>query len=234
VPADIGELMTNPIIFTRAEDILRGRTWPQQFERPLRTLILLLALLILFGCFYGALMGTFAGVMGDRMLQVIYSAAKVPLLLIVTFLIALPSFFVLNTLLGVRSDFPAVFRALLTTQAGLTIILASLAPFTLFWYASVANYQAAILFNTLMFAVASVSAQFLLYRYYRPLIAGNALHRTLFRVWLILYAFVGIQMGWVLRPFVGDPSKPVQFFRQGAWGNAYEELVRIVMRLFHG
>src|SRR5205814_2992282 len=112
--------------------------------------------------------------------------------------------------------------------------LASLAPFTLFWYASVTNYQAAILFNTLMFAIASVSAQFLLYRYYRPLIARNALHRMLFRVWLILYAFVGIQMGWVLRPFVGDPSKPVQFFRPGAWGNAYEELVRIVMRLFHG
>ena len=111
-----------------------------------------------------------------------------------------------------------------TTQAGLTIILASLAPFTLFWYVSGDNYQAAILFNALMFAVASISAQFLLYRSYRPLIANRPVHLKLFRIWLILYAFVGIQMGWVLRPFVGDPSKPVQFFRQGAWGNAYVEL----------
>ena len=223
--------MTTPILFTRADGVLRARGRTQQFQQPARTLAILIAMLVLFGCFYGALMGTFAGIGGDRILQVIYSAAKVPLLLLVTFCIALPSFFVLNTLLGVRGDFAIVLRALITTQAGLTIILASLAPFTLFWYASVANYQAAILFNTLMFALASISAQFLLYRHYRPLIARRRAHLRLFRIWLILYAFVGIQMGWVLRPFVGDPSKPVQFFREGAWGNAYVELVHIVMRL---
>jgi len=226
--------MTAPTIFLRAEDILRGREWPRQLERPRRTLAILLMMLLLFGSFYGALMGTYAGVMGDRILQVIYSAAKVPLLLVVTFVVALPSFFVLNTLLGVRGDFHVVLRALLTTQAGLTIILSSLAPLTLFWYASVENYQAAILFNTLMFGVASISAQLLLLRFYRPLIAQRPIHRRLFQIWLILYAFVGVQMGWVLRPFIGDPSKPVQFFRDGAWGNAYVELVHIVTRLING
>ena len=31
------------------------------------------------------------------------------------------------------------------------------------------------------------------------------------RTWLVIYVFVGIQMGWVLRPFVGSPvcSHPV-------------------------
>jgi len=226
--------VTAPLFLLRAEDILRGRAWPTQVQQPRRTFALLLAMLVMFGCFYGALMGTYAGITGDRFLQVIYSAAKLPLLLLVTFTVALPSFFVLNTLLGVRADFPIVLRALLTTQAGLTIILASFAPLTLFWYAAVENYQAAILFNTLMFGVSSISAQFLLLRHYRPLIARRPVHLKLFRIWLILYAFVGIQMGWVLRPFVGDPSKPVQFFREGAWGNAYVELVRIVMRLIHG
>jgi hypothetical protein len=226
--------MNPPPLLLRADDILRGRAWVESFERPIRTLSLLLALVVLFGCLYGALMGTFAGVMGDRMLQVLYSAIKVPLLLIVTFLIALPSFFVLNTLLGVRGDFAYVLRSLLMTQAGLTIILASLAPFTLLWYASVANYDAAILFNTLMFGVASVTAQVLLYRYYRPMIARRPVHAKLFRIWLVLYAFVGVQMGWTLRPFIGNPTGPVQFFREGAWGNAYVELVKIVMRMFHG
>ena len=28
------------------------------------------------------------------------------------------------------------------------------------------------------------------------------------RAWLGVYAFVGIQMGWVLRPFVGQPDRP--------------------------
>ena len=26
------------------------------------------------------------------------------------------------------------------------------------------------------------------------------------RTWLVIYVFVGIQMGWVLRPFIGDPA----------------------------
>ena len=49
-------------------------------------------------------------------------------------------------------------------------------------------------------------------------------------IWLILFAFVGIQMGWVLRPFVGTPNKPVQFFRQGAWSNAYIEVADTAKR----
>ncbi len=39
--------------------------------------------------------------------------------------------------------------------------------------------------------------------------------------WIVIYVFVGIQMGWVLRPFIGDPRTPVQFFREGSWSNAY-------------
>ena len=67
-----------------------------------------------------------------------------------------------------RDDFARVVAALLATQAGLTVILASLAPFTAFWYVSGSDYQPAILFNGLMFAVASLSAQWLLRREYRP------------------------------------------------------------------
>jgi hypothetical protein len=31
-------------------------------------------------------------------------------------------------------------------------------------------------------------------------------------------------MGWVLRPFIGDPRTQTTFFREGAWGNAYIEV----------
>ena len=75
-----------------------------------------------------------------------------------------------------------------------------------------------------MFGVASVAAQWMLRRFYRPLIARNPRHRLLLRTWLVIYAFVGIQMAWVLRPFVGAPHAPTRFFRQEAWGNAYVEL----------
>jgi len=201
-------------VLKQADLILRG-------EESSRDLPRLLLLVLIFGMFYGAVMGTFSASSLDRLLQIVYAAIKVPFLLLLTFLISLPSFFVLNTLLGLRSDFGEAVRALITTQAGLTIVLASLAPFTGLWYATSADYSVAILFNASMFAIASFTAQFLLRRLYRPLIARNGRHRVLLRLWIVIYVFVGIQMGWVLRPFVGSPLAETRFFREGAFTNAY-------------
>ena len=119
-------------------------------------------------------------------------------------------------------------RALIAAQAGLAIVLASLAPFTLLWYASSADYYAALRFNGLMFAVASLCGQRLLWAYYRPLAGRNATHRKMLWTWLAIYVFVGIQMAWVLRPFVGDPRLPAQFFREHSWGNAYDVVARLI------
>jgi hypothetical protein len=209
-------------------DLLRSRAIPLGERRPWRAVAELALLIVVFGLAYGAVMGTYAGPQGPRVTQMVFSATKVPLLLLLTFTISLPSFFVLNTLFGVRDDFAEALRALVATQAALTIILASLAPLTAVWYLSVAGYRHAILFNALMFAVASVGAQFLLRRLYRPLIERNRKHRMLLRAWLVVFAFVGIQMGWVLRPFIGHPGGRTTFFREGAWGNAYVEVVKMI------
>lgn len=181
----------------------------------------LLVVTAVCGGLYGALMGTYGGVFGERGWQVLISGSKVPLLLLVTFALCLPSFFVLNTLFGVRGDFGRVVRALVRCQAVLTVVLASLGPYTLVWYASFASYHQATLFNGAMFAVATFTAQVLLRAEYRELIAQNPRHRLLLVLWLLLYAFVAVQMAWILRPFIGDPNSPVQFFRQDTWGNAY-------------
>jgi hypothetical protein len=149
-------------------------------------------------------------------------------LLIATFAIGLPSFFVINTLFGLRGDLNQAIRALVATQAGLAIILAALAPLTLLWYASSSDYPSAILVNGVAFGVASMTAQGLLRAYYRPLIARNHRHRWVLRVWIVVYVFVGIQMGWVLRPFIGRPDAPVEFFREESWGNAYVVVARLI------
>jgi hypothetical protein len=127
--------------------------------------------------FYGAVMGSYGGMSGVRFWQAVYSAIKVPFLVIATFLLSLPSFMLLNTLSGLRDDFPVVVRALISTQAGLTIILSALAPFTAFWYVSGSEYAAEILFNGMMFSVASFSAQWMLRRHYAPLIRSDPRHR---------------------------------------------------------
>ena len=217
----------------RADDVLRQRRWTTVSARPFSALAQLGVVVVVFGMAYGAVMGGFGIAQRSGWYwQVVFSAVKVPLLLLVTSLIALPSFFVLNTLLGLRRDFAQAVRALAATQAGLAVILASLGPLTAFWYASSGDYTSALLFNALMFLVASLGAQVLLWGYYKPLVQRNRKHRWMVWTWLAVYAFIGIQMGWVLRPFVGAPSGPAQFFREDTWGNAYVVVAGLIYDFF--
>lgn len=214
--------------FQAIDDFLRGRGVFAP-EAPLAgRLRWLVILVVTCGPFYGAIMGTYSGLAPGRFHQLLYSGLKVPLLLLATFLLCLPSFFVINTVAGVRDDFGRVLRAVIGTQSCVTVVLASLAPLTLVWYVSCADYRLALLFNALFFGVASIAAQVVVRRYYGPLIRRSPRHRQLLRVWLVLYVFVGIQMAWVLRPFIGDPNLPVAFFRAEAWGNAYVVVARLL------
>ncbi|MEX2214808.1 MAG: hypothetical protein WD768_11800 [Phycisphaeraceae bacterium] len=186
------------------------------------------------GFIYGAVMGAYGGFAGERMLQVFFSAIKVPLLIMASFALTLPSFFVLNTLLGLRSDFPQALRALVATQATVAILLAALAPYTAVWYFSNGTYHNATLFNGLMFAIACFASQWPLRRRYQPLIARNGRHKKMLIAWLVLYVFVAIQMAWILRPFIGDPERPTTFFREETWGNAYLVIGEIIWRAISG
>jgi hypothetical protein len=160
---------------------------------------------------------------------------KVPLLVLGSFLLALPSFYVFNAILGLSREFPQAIRGLAATQAVMTIILASLAPMTTLWYMSTAHYQTAIAVNGLMFFIATSSAQILLRRHYGPLIATNPRHRWMLVAWLVIYFFVAIQLAWTLRPFIGDPTKPPEFIRRDLFqGNAYVTVIRLAWRFTTG
>jgi hypothetical protein len=217
-----------------AERLLRGRA--RQGARSSERIGWLapLACVAVFGAIYGALMGAYSGLAPGRWMQLVYSAIKVPLLLVATAAISLPSFCVINTLVGLRADLGRAVAALASSQAVLTIVLASLSPVTLVWYASSANYEAAVLFNGLMFGIAALGGQRALRRAYHPLIEADRRHRPMLRLWIVTYAFVGIQMGWLLRPFVGAPQHPPSLFREGAWDNAYEIVARMAWRMLTG
>ena len=38
--------------------------------------------------------------------------------------------------------------------------------------------------------------------------------KTVFGCWVVVFALVGAQMGWVLRPFIGSPDVPFEWFRE--------------------
>ena len=207
---------------------LRGGPGETRSRRDLFRLVLLATFAT---AIYGVVMGSFAAVYGGSAWGVVFSAIKAPMLLGVTFVLTLPSFVVINLLLGLRDDLGEVLHALASAQVAVAVGLVSLSPVTLFWYVSVPSYEPAILFNAAMFALASVGGQRPLRKRYAVLVRRNALHGRLLGLWLGVYAFVGIQMGWVLRPFVGDPTKPAEFLRPEKWDNAYVIVARIVWRV---
>lgn len=183
---------------------------------------------------YGALMATSQGIGPSRWEQMVYSAIKVPALLTLSGLVAFPSFFVVVSLLGLRDDLRLSIRALAATQTVVAISLLALAPLTLLGYASTASHPAHLLMNMLVFAAASAVGQVALRRFYAPLVARDPTHRRVLRVWIVVYAFIGVQLGWVLRPFVGTPGVDTTFLRENAWGNAYLEVWTIVLRALSG
>lgn len=214
---------------TSVDDFLRGAgDFPpgRADRRALRTIV---AFLLIAGPIYGLAMGSFACDSPQRLLQSLFAAMKMPLLLFATTALCLPAFFVLNTLLGLRGDFAAALKAVLSAQATLSIALASLAPLTLVWYRSVDSYRAALLFNAAMFAIAAVAGHLKMQREYRALIARDPAHRFALRGWMATYAVVGVQMGWTLRPFIGDPEAPVRFFRDEPFSNAYIVVLELLL-----
>jgi hypothetical protein len=214
--------------------LLRASRLTRLDPRPVRGLLSLWLIALCCAIGYGAVMGTFTGLSPGKSLQIVYSATKVPLLLLVTFGISLPSFFVIS-----HAARPA--QRLAADDGGFARRAGGAQRDPGFPGAAddrvvplVRRLQLAILFNALMFAVASGASQVILRRHYRELIARNGRHRLMLRVWLVTYVFVGIQMGWVLRPFIGSPLQPVTFFREGAWSNSYEFVGRLIWNAARG
>ena len=53
---------------------------------------------------------------------------------------------------------------------------------------------------------------------------GGGTRRWVVRLWILVYAFVGSQMAWTLRPFIGAPGMPFELFRQ-LGGNFYTNVL---------
>ena len=69
----------------------------------------------------------------------------------------------------------------------------------------------------------------------RPVRRKERADRTgrVMRVWLILYGFVGAQMGWVLRPFIGSPNLEFVWFRARE-SNVFTDVLRTLSELLKG
>ncbi len=57
--------------------------------------------------------------------------------------------------------------------------------------------------------------------------------RSVFGCWVVVFAVVGAQMGWVLRPFIGSPAQPFEWFRARE-SNLFEAVLHALKVLLDG
>ncbi len=55
--------------------------------------------------------------------------------------------------------------------------------------------------------------------------------KVVFRCWVLLFGLVGAQMGWVLRPFIGNPDIPFVWIR-GRDSNFFQGVLQALARVF--
>jgi len=236
--------------FQTLDAVLRGEvTRPDRLrngtvEVPAGGFTLLVCLL---GASYGLCMGCFAvfNRADPQFMQLLASAMKVPVLFLLTLLVTLPSLYVFNALIGSRLGGSAVLRLLLASLGVTLAVLASLGPIVAFFSLTTTSYSFMKLLNVIVFALSGgLGLRFLMQTLYRLTLADQSSDeaselrqmpeknvRSVFTCWLVVFCLVGAQMSWVLRPFIGDPERPFEWFRPRE-SNFFESVRRTVGVLF--
>src|SRR5919202_2802945 len=180
----------------------------------------------LFLAFYGAIIGSFSGG-----LQIVGSAIKLPALYLITLIICLPTLYFFDVILGSSRTFGQYLTLLFASMAMISVMLFGFAPIAVFFRLSINDYQFFKLLNVVIFAITGIIGVSFFYRgmlFFNNQDSEKTKGRTdVVKAWLVLYGFVGSQMGWTLRPFFGDHGQSFQLFRP-LQSNFYFHIFEIV------
>ncbi|MBG1260475.1 actin-binding WH2 domain-containing protein [Nostoc commune] len=204
------------------EEVRQGTRLPNK-------IISLLVCSSLFLAGYGGIIGAY-----HSWMQAISSAIKLPALYLITLLICIPTLFFANIIFGSKRTFGQHLALVLTAVSVTSVLLFSFAPITLFFLITTNNYQFLILLNVLIFALTGFIGVSSLYHATSLVLEqdneGSKTRQKILKFWLFLYAFVGSQLGWTLRPFFGTPDSVFQLFRERE-GNFYLSVIQAISYL---
>lgn len=175
---------------------------------------------------YGFSMGLFRG-----LFPALIAGAKLPFLFLFTLLVCFPPLYVLNCLEDLRLSPAQTFRLLLVATSANAAAVASMTPVSLFFTLTAFDrtYQFLVLMHVAFFAFSGFTSMVVISLLFRATAArvGRRLRPGLVVGWGLLYIFVGTQMSWVLRPWIGSLTVPYAAFRP-LGGSFFEALWRLI------
>jgi len=173
---------------------------------------------------YGAVLGS-----THSLIQALSSATKLPILFLITLAICVPALYVLSVLFGASQRLTQSIALVLSAITVTAVLLLSFAPITFFFMLTTSGYQFFKLLNVLFFVIAGSLGMVFLSQGVQVVSTsdkqeGVKMRRLLLYVWIVLYAFVGSQMAWTLRPFIGYPDAKFELVRE-LGGNFYSNVL---------
>jgi hypothetical protein len=195
--------------------------------------------IILGAGLYGAAMGWWRDPQ-----QALYVAIKFPLIILLT---AMGNAFIngmLAPLLGLNIPFRQSFSAILMSFTIAAAILGAFSPLIVFmvWNApdlvskslSGLAYNFILLAHVAVIAFAGVTGNVRLFQTLARLGDSGTVAFRVLVAWLAGNLFLGSQLSWILRPFIGSPTLPVEFFRKAAFhGNFFEAVLHSLQQMFN-
>lgn len=166
--------------------------------------------------------------------QALSSALKLPVLFLATLLVCVPTLYFFNVLFGSDQGISQNVALILTAIVVTAVLLVSFAPVSIFFLLTTSQYQFFKLLNVAVFSISGLMGIVFLgqgMRVMKGSETGQTERRWVLRLWMFLYAFVGSQLAWTIRPFIGAPSMEFELFRQ-LGGNFYTNILASLGEIF--
>jgi hypothetical protein len=218
--------------------LLRGEVDACSLSSAKLTSFLPYCIVILLGsAVYGATIGLWRSP-----LQSVFTAIKFPLLIFLTCAGNGTVNGILAQLLGSSLSLRQSTLSLLMSFAVASLILGAFSPITLFILYNAPPLQSKhalmghsvmLLSHVFVIAFAGLVANCRLFALLQKMNGRQTVAGKVLFAWLAGNLFLGAQLAWVLRPFIGTPHMTVEFLRNDPLrGNFYEAIWRAFRHLF--
>ena len=212
-------------IFQNTESYFDERNRNQSNKLIINQILIICA----FTFIYGTVMGSYYS-----FIQSFVTGIKVIVLFLGTLIICFPSFFVIQQVLGSKMNIRQMLIIVLSGFVLTSAIALSFSPIIIFFQITGGNYHFIQLLHVAIFAFSGFFGMRLMINALKFACEKKNIYPqigvTVFRIWLIILAFVSIQLSWNLRPFVCNKNEEFKLFRTYE-GNFYTAIVYSVQQM---
>lgn len=194
-----------------------------------RLIIYQILVICAFTFLYGIVMGSY-----HSFVQSITAGLKVTFLFLSALIICFPSFFVIQQVLGSKMTLRQMLIIVMSGFVLASSIALSFAPIVILFQITGGNYHFLQLLHVAIFLFSGIFGMRLMIEALKFACEKKDIYPkigvTVFRIWIIILAFVGIQLAWNLRPFLCNKNEEFKLFRKYE-GNFYTAIIYSVQQL---